>query len=365
MGSSATAAPGADLRPRFAGFGIAPKSQHPRGTCSVFAVTALLEYELAQAQGAGPPLSEEVVNWASHQASGRDTDGSFFSDAFDGLQLHGACTAKLLPYAKEFDVHLKPSAEALADAATRRAVTSYWIKCWDVNTGMTEAMLARIRQSLDQGHPVALGMRWPNEERYSDQHVLDLPPADKVFDGHSVVLVGYRADDKLPGGGAFCFRNHSGDKWQEGGYAWLSYGYLAAYGNDAVGLRLALPSGAPDGPTLDLADLPVISRRGQDGGADAVTRLRLTAPEADLYELSIWGTRAPDAGLARIEVDKLVLQAGLDLYAPAAEATGRIVLGVMPLVAGDNTLVIRCRGKNEASGGYRLPLDKLAIRRMP
>lgn len=355
-----------DLRPRWAELGLTPKSQHPRGTCSVFATTGLLEFELASAHGPGPRLSEEFVNWASHTASGRDSDGSFFSDAIDGLQLYGACVEQLLPYAAEFDAKLQPSAEASSDAATRRDVTSYWIKLWDVHTGMTETMLARIRQSLDQGHPVALGMRWPNEESYDEHHVLALPPADKVFDGHSVVLVAYREDAKLPGGGAFCFRNSSGPKWQDAGHAWLSYGYVAAYGNDAVGLRLAGPSTAvADETALPIAALPVSSSHGEAGAAKYEVRWRVDVPAADLYELAIWATRGGDAGIARVGANKLTLQAGLDLYAADGQAAQRIVLGVMPLAAGANTVTVECRGKNSASGGYRLPIDKLVLRRMP
>jgi len=360
-----TAPRAADLRPRWIEYGLTPKSQHPRGTCSVFAVTGLLEYELALAGGPGPRLSEEFVNWASHQASGRDTDGSFFSDAIDGLQLHGACADDLLPYAAEFDPKLQPSPEALRDAAQRRGVSSYWIKLWDVHTGMTEAMLARIRQSLDQGHPVALGMRWPNEERYDDRHVLALPPADKVFDGHSVILVAYRDDPALPGGGAFCFRNSSGPTWQEAGHAWLSYGYVAAYGNDAVGLRVAETSAGQDEPTVTFDSLTVASSRGEPGQAEALVRYEFAAPVADLYELAILAARGPEGGLVRIEVNALTLQAGLDSYAPSAQPPRRKVLGVMPLQAGTNTLTVRCLGKNDASGGYQMPVGTLTIRRMP
>ncbi len=36
-------------------------------------------------------------------------------------------------------------------------------------------------------------------------------PADSVYDGHSVLLVGYRNDPAQPWGGVFLFRNTAGD----------------------------------------------------------------------------------------------------------------------------------------------------------
>ena len=50
-----------DLRPKFAGFGLTPRVQGGRGTCSVFAVTQALEFALARKKGSGERLSEEFL----------------------------------------------------------------------------------------------------------------------------------------------------------------------------------------------------------------------------------------------------------------------------------------------------------------
>ena len=226
-----------DLRPEFARLGVSPKSQGGRGCCSLFAIIGVLEFEYGLV-GQPVRLSEEYLNWASHQTNGRTSDGSFFSDALNGVEKYGVCREDLWPYAAKYDPDAQPPAAAVADAQSRRIVTTRWIKEWDVKTGMTEEMLSAMRKSLAAGHPVAIGMRWPNQEQYGPDHTLLMPPEGKVFDGHSIILVGYKDDLAQPGGGVFIWRNHAGEKWGEGGYARMPYAYVAAYGNDALGIRV-------------------------------------------------------------------------------------------------------------------------------
>jgi C1A family cysteine protease len=55
-------------------------------------------------------------------------------------------------------------------------------------------------------------------------------PANAVYDGHSILLVGYRDDANQPGGGVFLFRNTN-----NGGHdGSMPYIYAQAYVNDAV-----------------------------------------------------------------------------------------------------------------------------------
>jgi hypothetical protein len=305
--------PQVDLRPQFDAFGMPARSQGGRGTCSVFALVGALEYELAAATGEHVALSEEFLNWASHHTNGRPSDGTFFSDGVAGVERYGLCRADLLPYAESFDPDLQPAPEALADAATRRGVQPLWIKDWDVHTGMTPEMLERIRAELAAGHPVAAGLRWPNRDEWSADHVLQMPPEGEIFDGHSILLVGYRADEGLAGGGAFIFRNSAGAGWADHGYAYMPYEYVAKYCNDAlafvmipggdVSQRLLPPGEAAltlarrgDGPGTDLHGNALSLLTGEPGQANAATwsaaptgprawtdlrfRLRLT-PEAD------------------------------------------------------------------------------------
>src|SRR5688572_4910177 len=80
-----------DLRPRFWEWGLGPRRQGARGTCSVFTMVGALEYAAAQRQGRGTYLSVEFLNWAGHKAVGREADGGFFSDLWKGYRAYGVC----------------------------------------------------------------------------------------------------------------------------------------------------------------------------------------------------------------------------------------------------------------------------------
>lgn len=228
-----------DLRFRFAEWGLEPRAQGKRGTCSVFAVVGLIEFTIAQAQGRlSDRLSVEYLNWASHQTNERRVDGSFFSDALEGLRRSGICTETHLPYAAEFDADLTPPETAKVDALARRTFSDVWIKEWNPETGLTEEQMLAIKESIAAGQPVAVGLRWPKKTVYHPGHLLETPPPEEVFDGHSIIFVGYTDDSNVPGGGTFLFRNSSGPDWEEGGYARFTYDYARAYANDAVGLRI-------------------------------------------------------------------------------------------------------------------------------
>jgi C1A family cysteine protease len=57
-----------------------------------------------------------------------------------------------------------------------------------------------------------------------------MPPPEGVFDGHSVLLVGYQDDPKQAGGGVFVFRNSN----HLGRERYMTYAYAIAYMNDAL-----------------------------------------------------------------------------------------------------------------------------------
>lgn len=226
-----------DLRPSLQRWGLEPRTQGTRGTCSVFAVTGALEYALAVQRGKGERLSVEFLNWAAHRATRRRTDGGFFSDMWKGYQAFGICPESALPYQPQFDARLRPSAEVLTAAGALKSPTLRltWIKEWEVNTGTTEAHRAEMRRVLGAGNPVCAGMRWPKRDVWQavdgyEGGVLAVPAAADVYDGHSVLFIGYRSDMDLPGGGAFLIRNSSGPSR----YAWIPYAYVEDFVNDAA-----------------------------------------------------------------------------------------------------------------------------------
>lgn len=176
--------PSVDLRGEFERFGFAPRGQGPRPTCSIFASTAAFEFALAEL-GEPVRLSPEFVNWAASRAAGSRGDGNFFHNALAGFERFGASSAELCAYRDAFDPAFEPSAEALADAAarlerTRSRLAIHWAVPWVPDRfGLDESQFAEFKRVLASGHPIAAGS------------------------AHSRLLVGYRDDPALPGGGAF------------------------------------------------------------------------------------------------------------------------------------------------------------------
>jgi C1A family cysteine protease len=227
-----------DLRPRLQQWGLAPRRQGSRGTCSVFTVAGALEYAIACRQGQGQRLSVEFLNWAAHRAASRTADGGFFSELWEGYAAYGICPEVELPYREQYDAALEPDARALAAARDlqRLGLRWHWIKEWDVKSGLTDVQLTALKATLAHGWPVCGGFRWPKQPRW-EQDVLQLCPPDEVFDGHSVLLVGYREEAQQPGGGLFLIRNSGGD----GRDGSLPYDYVREYMNDAAWVEGDLP----------------------------------------------------------------------------------------------------------------------------
>ena len=90
---------------------------------------------------------------------------------------------------------------------------------------------------LASGWPVAAGLRWPKRERWVNG-VLQSATPEEVFDGHSVLLCGYREEAAQPGGGVFLIRNSGGPRRDLA----LSFGHARDFMNDAVWIGPAPPS---------------------------------------------------------------------------------------------------------------------------
>ncbi|MGE5611741.1 MAG: C1 family peptidase [Bacillota bacterium] len=220
-----------DLRAVLRNWALPARSQGGRGTCSVFTMTGAIEYALAKQEGHGTRLSTEFLNWASNAATRTSADGGFFSDLWRGFVAYGVCAEAEMPYQEKFDGSLHPSEAALQHAREVRNVglQLHWIKRWDVKTGLTESQFAQIKKTLAEHWPVCGGFRWPKRERWNGG-VLEMTMPENVFDGHSVLLVGFRDDPTQRGGGVFLIRNSAGGS-DDGA---MSYEYVRAYMNDAV-----------------------------------------------------------------------------------------------------------------------------------
>lgn len=226
--------PVVDLRPTFAEWGLPPRRQGDRPTCSVFTVAGALEFALARQRPPGERLSVEYLNWAANQTRRRVRDGGFFSELWTGYARHGICAEPEMPYQARFDPERTPAAEVRATAKEKLPLDLklHWVKKWDVKTGLSTNEFSEIKETLRAGWPVCGGFRWPKQEQWKND-VLQMCPPEEVFDGHSVLLVGYRDEAESPGGGVLIFRNTS----RGGRDGYMPYAYAHAYMNDAAWIQ--------------------------------------------------------------------------------------------------------------------------------
>lgn len=238
--------PAADLRPAIAHLGLTPRHQQNRPTCSVHALTFLLEYMAATRRGHNyGDLSEEYLNLVGNRAAGKTDDGDFFSVLEQGYRTYGIASETAFPYHATYDASLVPSAMVVQHAklalASDRLVARF-IKPWDRTKGPNEAQLAEVLEQLKANVPVAVGLWWPKLGTFQTTPVagvdivsdLGKDPSGSLQDGHSVVLVGYALQSQLPGGGYFIFRNSGGPDWGDHGYGYLSFEYVRKYANDLL-----------------------------------------------------------------------------------------------------------------------------------
>ena len=235
--------PQVDLRPTIQSLQLAVRSQGGRGTCSVFAMTFLLEY-MYRSRLAVPAndLSEEYINHAANLVSGQNGDGDFFDNIEAGYRTWGIVPEATVPY--------NPSTPISSIAQSILGAGKLWtrfrvdfIKPWDSSKGATQSQLETVIAYLDKNVPVAFGGWWFKQETWGttlihDVEVMNVPPVDQksamLFDGHSIVLVGYRRDKAFSGGGYFVFRNSWGAGWGDDGYGYMPFGYVLGYANDLV-----------------------------------------------------------------------------------------------------------------------------------
>jgi hypothetical protein len=366
----------------FARLGLTPLDQGNRDVCSLFAITALAEFESAKTPGTPHHrLSEEFLIWAADRATGLTGDQAMFYKAVAGLNGLGICTADRMPYVSQPDLNRKPSAAALNEARKldQRWRVS-WIKRWSLDSRLTDGQLAEIKLALANRHPVACGLRWPKS--LAGYKLLTVPPADQVFDGHSIALVGYT--DAKNGDGVFRFRNSSGPNWGQRGYGDMSYAYLRAYANDALWLQC----GAPDSETptfrFEAESLPVLGTQrcrvnpqamndygvGMWSGGTQLfcgaerggwVELGFDVPQPGRFRVRMLGTAAPDFGVVRLALDGKALPDEIDLYSGRVSPAGGFELGTHELDAGKHRLRIAALGKNAASKGYFFGLDTLDL----
>lgn len=373
-----------DLRPRFEEYGMAPEAQGARNTCSLFAITAVAEFEYHQAGNqADQRFSQEYLVWAADEATGMQGDQAMFYEALAGLNTLGICTANLSPYGDEADAgHRAPDAAIDAARALRDRWRIHWIRLWNVERPLSDSQMEGVRAALAAGHPVACGLRWPGSGR--GDRILEVPDANDVYDGHSIVLTGYERDESAPGGGLFQFRNSDGPRWGDGGYGVMSFAYVRAYANDALWLECGPPGSETPLLRVEAEHAPIVEQQRctaspqemSDFGApmwsngaqlfcrtwrNGAATLGVDVTEARRYRVRLLGTAAPDFGLLRITLDGIEIEENFDLYSGRVCPAGSLELGEHELQAGRHTLKLEVIERNDASSGYAFGIDAIDL----
>jgi hypothetical protein len=184
-----------DLRKDAKMLGIKIQKQGKRGTCSVFAMTHILEYAYARTFGPGySDLSQEFLNHAANLVSGRTDDGDFFFNVARGYETFGVVTEAQMPYRKKNDFNSFHFGDEIVEAAAANiagemAIKGRFIKPLDGTEGLSDEQFNEIIEYLISGVPVAIGR------------------------SHSTVIVGYSLDDGSSGGGDFILADNA-----RGGY---------------------------------------------------------------------------------------------------------------------------------------------------
>lgn len=373
-----------DLEPEYRRLGLAPRDQGERNTCSLFAITAAAELEYHRNnQNAPLILSEEFLVWAANEATGLTGDQAMFTEAVHGLNALGICQASLAQY-QQSDA-TSPSERAVDDA--RQLIERWkvnWIKRWSLDRVLSEREFLEIKTALANGHPVAVGLRWPKQP--PTEALLEVSPPGEVFDGHSIAFTGYEDDVTKPGGGVFLFRNSFGSAWGRNGYGVISYAYARTYANDALWLECGSPGSEKPTARFEAETLAVAvqetcpvafqsmdawggrmwSRRRQlfcraekGGRVEVVFQVN----SAGRYRVRLLATAAPDFGTIRASIDGKSALADFDLYAGRVFPSGPLQLGEYELSVGKHTLGITVVGKNASSTDYFFGLDALDLYR--
>jgi fibronectin type 3 domain-containing protein len=186
-----------------------PGHQGAIGSCGAWAAAyALRSYQENVERGWGADAPSELFSpsFLYNLFSDGEDRGSHFPGLFALLQKRGCATLATMPYTE--DVSVRPSDEALREAATYRIV-SY--------SRLDPSKLEAIRAVLAGGQPVVFGAMVYEDFLHYDGGIYTRGTHEE-YGRHGMILTGY--DDRR---GAVKLMNSWGTGWGEGGYAWMSY----------------------------------------------------------------------------------------------------------------------------------------------
>ena len=198
-----------DLR----GYDSPVRDQKDRGTCTAFALAAVIEQQAFKHTGRNIDLSEESL-WSLYASPS-------MTSAVAAIQRHPFTNEKNWPYGAT-----KPMFK-----------DSGW---FSINSGARFSKVQSIDEiihSLAAGEGVFLSFRTSTDIANVRGKRLVPEPSESIAGAHAVALSGYVLDLKIPGGGYFIFKNSWGNEWGDKGYGYLPF--AACKMNKCSGIRVA------------------------------------------------------------------------------------------------------------------------------
>lgn len=222
-------------------------NQGEEGACAAYAVASLVEHVLESPE----PLSADFLYQECKGSDGRrDSQGTMLRLAMDVASRTGICPARLFSISEE-DFQ-EPDIERCRVEARRMANSR------PVNPGVI-TNFQRILTGADGTVPMPIAVTllvfdsWycSRSTRRTGKWTLPLDGESPNHCGHAVLIVGYRDDASVPGGGFFIARNSWGESWAEAspvakpGHALIPYTYTQRFACEAftgpeIELRLKL-----------------------------------------------------------------------------------------------------------------------------
>lgn len=245
--------PNVDLRPKYFELGLNVKNQGIRPSCAVFAIVSALEFQNAQITGKPELFSEEYLLWATCKTLNRpprvapvdetaepdsrgskevEDEGFALSEVVTALRAYGIPLQTRMPYlfgrGKQVD---DPPRDVVEEARAHQRVSVYALPGRD-----QPARLGNLVQALNEGVPVAVGMRWPPSRLLAGGYLSEQKP--RTDGGHAVTLVGYENKTGVITDTVFIFKNSWGIRWGSGGYGYATYAYMTNNLMDAAVLEV-------------------------------------------------------------------------------------------------------------------------------
>ena len=376
----------ADLRPKFGEFDL-PVCKQDGPWCWDFTMLGVLEYEAAAELGQKCPLSPGYLAWAAQETDTQGTGGSNFGRANRGLENYGIVPLIMGGIPPSEGTVPQPEQKLVNLGKVFGEIDFHWIRFWSREPLSADQMKA-IKTDIASGHPVAVGMQWPNRTTFvPDTTMMRVPPKRQIFDGHCVILVGYQDDAATPGGGSFLFRNSWGSDWADSGYARMPYALLGFCINDAFSIRkitpyqdrkpgkvesfsaVGLASTDVTGGTLTKQDMGPFGKAWNGKNQMAFKTDKVGAgfsvvvpvAQAGTYDVQLIITRAENYGGFSVTFPDGHRSATLDASGPGVSRSHPISIGTVRLRKGPQTFRFTIEGPSSASSGLGLGLGLVAI----